>query len=91
MFLLTITSADGSFRVSNHVFTLAKPQGAMAIIRSWMEPAPLYSSGYITTAAVRDFTDEGYEVWTCMDTSIAKWSVFHKGWEQVSIFYKQRG
>lgn len=61
----------------------------MAIIRSWMEPAPLYSSSYITTAAVRNPTEEGYEVWTCMDTSIVKWTVVHKGWEQVCGFVRR--
>ncbi|KAI5123360.1 hypothetical protein M0805_001781 [Coniferiporia weirii] len=82
LFLFTVTSNDGRFRVVHHVFTLARPQSTMSRLRFWGESSPLYSSGCIRAATISNLTDESFEVWTCMDTSIVRWSVLRKGWEQ---------
>ncbi|THH12017.1 hypothetical protein EW145_g257 [Phellinidium pouzarii] len=85
LFLFTVTSNDGRFRIVRHAFSLTAPQSTMARLRFWGEPAPIYSSGCVTAAAICNMTDEGFDVWTCMDTSIVRWQVLKKGWEQFAF------
>ncbi|KAH8116942.1 Non-repetitive/WGA-negative nucleoporin C-terminal-domain-containing protein [Phellopilus nigrolimitatus] len=84
LFLLAVTSTAGRFSVIHHPFSLQRPQSTIERLRffPWGETAPVYSSGCVTAAAVNGLTDEGFEVWACMDLSIVKWNVIKKGWEQ---------
>ncbi|EJD02313.1 uncharacterized protein FOMMEDRAFT_124682 [Fomitiporia mediterranea MF3/22] len=84
LFLLSITSTEGRFRVASHPFTLTRPQGTMERLRSgfWGEKPPSYSGGFITAASVTDVNDEGFEVWICADMKVVRWTVLYKGWEQ---------
>ncbi len=83
LFHFTVTSTGGKFHVAHHCFTLSRPSGAIARLRFWGNQGPIYSGKYITAATVCNRTPESYEVWTCMDTSLVKWSVIREGWEQV--------
>ena len=83
MFLFSVTSTGGKFHVTSHFFSLTRPQNTLAILKFWGPPPPTYSSGNVTAIATTNHTDDSYEVWTCMDSSIVKWAVMKEGWEQV--------
>ena len=85
LFNVFVNTTEGRFRVEFHPFTLVRPQSTISRLRSgiWGEQMPTYSGGCIIALTSTAHSDEGYEVWSCMDTTIARWSVLTKGWEQV--------
>lgn len=87
LFLVFVNTTEGRFRVEHHPFTLARPQSTMSRLRAgfWSDQLPSYSGKFIRSVATTAHSDEGFEVWTCMDTSIARWSVLTKGWEQLDF------
>ncbi|KAL5532748.1 hypothetical protein ACEPAF_4522 [Sanghuangporus sanghuang] len=84
LFLFSVTSSDGRFRISSHPFSLTRPQGTVERLRIgfWGDNTPKYTPGWIVAAAVTDVNDDGFQLWSCSDMKISRWSVYHKGWEQ---------
>lgn len=57
------------------------------MLRFWGAAPPPYSNGNITAVTTTNYTNDKFEVWTCMDSSIVKWTVMKEGWEQVCSLY----
>ncbi|TDL24789.1 hypothetical protein BD410DRAFT_813702 [Rickenella mellea] len=85
LFLLSVSSTSGKFHVTHHPFTLSRPQSAIARLRFWAQVDPLYSGGNINAVTVGARHSDRFEVWVCVDTNIARWTVMSEGWEQLDF------